>query len=129
MKRWRATNNQSVAASISTPTTVQNQLHGKIRDELLDAEVFDTLAEAKVLIEGWRQHHDTARPHSSLRYRLPAPDVLLSPLPPPAAGPEPSGSSSVPVMVHRDLARTSSWGLINNRAGVPRWRIVNPPPS
>jgi len=43
--------------------------NGKLRDELLDAEVFNTLAEAKVLIEGWRKPYNTVRPHSSLRPR------------------------------------------------------------
>ena len=56
--------------------------NGKLRDELLNAEVFNTLAEAKVLIEQWRRHYNTVRPHSSLHYRPPAPEVLLtSPLP------------------------------------------------
>jgi putative transposase len=38
--------------------------NGKLRDELLNAEVFNTLAEAKVLIEPWRVHDNTVRPHS-----------------------------------------------------------------
>jgi hypothetical protein len=40
--------------------------NGKLRDELLDREVFETLLEAKVLIEGWRVEYNTIRPHSSL---------------------------------------------------------------
>ena len=52
--------------------------NGKLRDELLNMEVFNTLAEAEVLIEGWRRHYNTVRPHSSLRYRPPAPEVLLT---------------------------------------------------
>jgi putative transposase len=51
---------------------------GKLRDELLNTEVFNTLAEAKVLIEGWRRHYNTVRPHSSLNYRPPAPEVVLT---------------------------------------------------
>ena len=50
--------------------------NGKLRDELLNAEVFNTLAEAEVLIEQWRVHYNTVRPHSSLGYRPPAPDVI-----------------------------------------------------
>jgi putative transposase len=46
--------------------------HGKLRDELLDREVFDTLLEAQVLIEGWRKEYNHKRPHSSLHYRAPA---------------------------------------------------------
>jgi transposase InsO family protein len=45
--------------------------NGKLRDELLAREVFNTLLEAKVLIERWRQTYNTIRPHSSLGYRAP----------------------------------------------------------
>ena len=51
--------------------------NGKLRDELLNREVFTTLMEAKVLIEKWRQDYNTVRPHSALRYRPPAPEVVL----------------------------------------------------
>ena len=50
--------------------------NGKLRDELLDRELFDTLLEAKVLIEGWREHYNTVRPHSRLGYRPPAPEAI-----------------------------------------------------
>ena len=43
--------------------------NGKLRDELLNVEIFDTLLEPKVLIERWRQEYNTVRPHSSLGYR------------------------------------------------------------
>ncbi len=55
--------------------------NGKFRDELLACEVFNTLAEAKVLIEQWRVHYNTARPHSSLGYRPPAPETISPALP------------------------------------------------
>ncbi len=51
--------------------------NGKLRDELLNTEIFYTLKEAKVLIERWRQHYNTVRPHSSLGYRPPAPEAIL----------------------------------------------------
>ena len=51
--------------------------NGKLGDELLEREVFDTLFEAKVLIERWRVHYNTVRPHSSLGYRPPAPEAWL----------------------------------------------------
>jgi transposase InsO family protein len=51
--------------------------NGRLRDELLDREVFDTLLEAKVLVARWRRHYNTVRPHSSLGYRPPAPEVIL----------------------------------------------------
>jgi transposase InsO family protein len=50
--------------------------NGKLRDELLNGEVFDTLLEAKVLVERWRRHYNTHRPHSSLGYRPPAPETI-----------------------------------------------------
>jgi putative transposase len=49
--------------------------NGKLRDELLDGEIFYTLTEAKVLIERWRQEYNTFRPHSSLGYQPPAPEA------------------------------------------------------
>ena len=51
--------------------------NGKLANELLEREVFDTLQEAKVLIERWRVHYNTVRPHSSLGYRPPAPESCL----------------------------------------------------
>jgi putative transposase len=74
--------------------------NGKLRDELLHAEVFNTLAEAQVLIEGWRRHYNTVRPHSSLHYQPPAPEVLLPPPPPHPPGPEPSGSAPAHARIH-----------------------------
>lgn len=50
--------------------------NGKLRDELLAREQFDTLLEAKILIERWRKHYNTVRPHSSLGYRAPAPEAI-----------------------------------------------------
>lgn len=47
--------------------------NGKFRDELLNGEIFDTLLEAKILIEKWRREYNEIRPHSSLDYRPPAP--------------------------------------------------------
>jgi putative transposase len=60
--------------------------NGKLRDELLDRELFDTLLEAKVLIERWRREYNGIRPHSSLGYRPPAPE---------AYAPTPSGCGLV----------------------------------
>jgi putative transposase len=49
--------------------------NGKLRDELLNREIFETLLEAKVLIERWRREYNTIRPHSALGYRPPAPEA------------------------------------------------------
>jgi len=52
--------------------------NGKLRDELLNGEIFTTLTEAKVLIERWRKEYNQVRPHSSLGYRPPAPEAIMS---------------------------------------------------
>ena len=51
--------------------------NGKLRDELLDGEIFYSLKEAQILIERWRQHYNTVRPHSALGYRPPAPQAIV----------------------------------------------------
>jgi transposase InsO family protein len=53
--------------------------NGKLRYELLDGEIFDTVIEARVITERWRQHYNKIRPHSSLGYRPPAPETFFSP--------------------------------------------------
>ena len=50
--------------------------NGKFRDELLNCEIFETLFEAKVLIERWRKEYNTFRPHSALGYLPPAPETV-----------------------------------------------------
>lgn len=52
--------------------------NGKMRDELLNGEIFYSLKEAQVLIEMWRRHYNTVRPHSSLGYRAPVPATILA---------------------------------------------------
>ena len=51
--------------------------NGKLRDELLDREVFYTLLEVQVLTAQYRQTYNRIRPHSSLGYRPPAPETIL----------------------------------------------------
>jgi putative transposase len=51
--------------------------NGKLRDELLNGEIFDTLLEAQIVIERWRKEYNTERPHSSLGYRVPVPEAIL----------------------------------------------------
>jgi len=52
--------------------------NGKLRDELLNREIFTTLIEAKVLIADWRKEYNQVRPHSALGYRPPAPEAILT---------------------------------------------------
>ena len=52
--------------------------NGKLRDELLNREVFYTLTEAKISIEQWRKEYNQVCPHSTLGYKPPAPEAILS---------------------------------------------------
>ena len=52
--------------------------NGKVRYELLNGENFYTLREAQVLMERWRVHYNTIRPHSALGYRPPAPEIIVA---------------------------------------------------
>lgn len=49
--------------------------NGKLRDELLNGGIFHTMTEARIIIEEWRRHYNTVRPHSALRWRPPAPET------------------------------------------------------
>ncbi|QND52680.1 IS3 family transposase (plasmid) [Phyllobacterium sp. 628] len=67
--------------------------NSKLRDELLNGEIFYTLKEAQIVIENWRRHYNTIRPHSSLGYRSPAPVAIV--------WPSQNGPASTPVMAIR----------------------------
>ena len=64
--------------------------NARFRDELLDREIFTSLREAQILIEAWRRHYNTARPHSALptagagNHRGAKPGIRLRYAPPPA---------------------------------------------
>ena len=49
----------------------------RMRDELLNGEIFYSLREAQIIIERWRNHCNTKRPHSALGYRPPAPEATV----------------------------------------------------
>jgi putative transposase len=51
--------------------------NARMRDELLNGEIFYSLKEAQIIIEGWRRHYNAVRPHASLGYRPPAPEVFV----------------------------------------------------
>lgn len=61
--------------------------NSKLRDELLNGEIFYSLAEAKVIIEAWRRYYNTERPHSSLGYKPPAPQAIVMPATPRGSAP------------------------------------------
>ena len=78
--------------------------NARLRDELLDGEIFYSLKEAQIVIESWWHHYNTVRPHASLGYRPPAPEVYV---PAPAAWP-PARLGSAPTAT---LPPTSRAGL------------------
>ena len=51
--------------------------NARFRDELLNGEIFYSLKEAQIIIEEWRRHYNTVRPHSALGYRPPAPESVV----------------------------------------------------
>lgn len=51
--------------------------NGRMRDELLNGEIFCSLREAQIIIGRWRKHYNTKRPHSALGYRPPAPEAIV----------------------------------------------------
>ena len=69
--------------------------NGKFWDECLNREIFDTVLEAKVLIERWRREYNQVRPHSALGYRAPAPEAIL-PLTPGSAPLHPGSTAYGP---------------------------------
>ena len=72
--------------------------NARLRDELLDGEIFYSLREAQILIESWRRHYNTVRPHGALGYRPPAPEVFLPAFTAwPAARAQPAPPAKLPV--------------------------------
>ena len=51
--------------------------NARLRDELLNGEIFYSLKEAQIIIEEWRRHYNTKRPHSALGYKPPAPESII----------------------------------------------------
>jgi len=74
----------SMAQGKSAPVACRDAgISQQLRDELLNGEIFYSLKEAQIVVEQWRKHYNTVRPHSSLGYRPPAPQMtnpFLSPL-------------------------------------------------
>ena len=77
--------------------------NARLRDELLDGAIFYSLREAEVVIEGWRRHYNQVRPHASLGYRAPAPEVVVPALAARITGPARSTSPTTPVIAPRPV--------------------------
>jgi putative transposase len=97
--------------------------NARLRDELLDGEIFHSLREAQVVIESWRRHYNQVRPHASLGYRAPAPEVIVPAF---AASPRPASPATPAVaarpVTHQHPTRTTRWGPASSvpRPGHPR---------
>jgi hypothetical protein len=93
--------------------------NARLRDELLNGEIFYTLKEARIVIEGWRRHYNPVRPHSSLGSRAPAPETTTRPWPP-------SGSATLRLRVSVEFASVDA-----SHAGLRRSlsRITPRPPG
>jgi transposase InsO family protein len=77
--------------------------NARLRDELLDGEIFYSLREAQVVIENWRRHYNQLRPHASLGYRAPAPEVLVPVLATRIPAPPRPASPTTPVMAPKPV--------------------------
>ena len=86
--------------------------NSKLRDELLNGEVFYSLAEARIVIESWRQHYNTRRPHSSLGYKPPAPPAVLWP-----GAPRPSTMAAKPAFLTGTFVKIARCLIVLPRAG------------
>jgi transposase InsO family protein len=72
--------------------------NARLRDELLNGEIFYTLREAQIVIESWRRHFNAIRPHTSIGYRAPAPEVFVPAMAAwPAAQPRPASPATPPL--------------------------------
>ena len=77
--------------------------NARLRDELLDGEVFYSLQEARVVIESWRRHCNAVRPHASLGYRAPAPEVVVPAFAIGTPAPSRPASPAIPAVAPRPV--------------------------
>ena len=68
------------------------RFNSKLRDELLNGEIFYSLKKARIMFEKWRRHYNEVRPHSALGYRPPSPSALLAERPAALSRPAPPGA-------------------------------------
>jgi putative transposase len=74
-------------------------INARLRDELLNGEIFYTVREAQIVIESWRCHYNRVRPHASIGYRPPAPEVFVPALAAwPATPPRPAPPAMLPLV-------------------------------
>ena len=76
---WHGVNTAFIEPGSPWENGYVESFNSKLRDELLDGEIFYSLKEAQILIEAWRRHYNAVRPHSALGWRPPAPQASLMP--------------------------------------------------
>ena len=74
---WAETVKQSIRGIDFRSKGYCESFNGRMRDELLNGEIFYSLQEARIIIESWRKHYNQKRPHSALGYRPPTPEVIV----------------------------------------------------
>ena len=76
---WKNLKSRICSSNPAVPgrTGYNESFNGKLRDELLNVEIFTSLKGAQILTEKWRREYNESRPHSALNYQLPAPLALL----------------------------------------------------
>jgi putative transposase len=78
--------------------------NARLRDELLNGEIFYTLREAQIVIGSWRRHYNAVRPHGSLGYRPPAPEVFVPAITAwPSTPPRPAPTATLPLALSQRL--------------------------
>src|SRR5271166_2745428 len=96
--------------------------NARLRDELLDGEIFYTLREAQIVIESWRRHYNTIRPHESLGYKPPAPEVFVPAFAAwPAAPRQPASPATLEHLTKRSNRRLWISHDGANRIQRPNW--------
>ena len=108
----------------SNPAAWENgyieSFNARLRDELLNGEIFYTLREAQIVIESWRRHYNALRPHASLGYKPPAPEVFVPAF---AAGP---ASLNVAARSDEDGRPTRLSETVGFLRGTRSVEVVNP---
>jgi putative transposase len=97
VKRWIGAVGASTAYIERGSPWENGYVESRLRDELLNGEIFTTLREAQIIIESWRQHYNRVRPHSSLGYKPPAPEIVAWPASPAVESAQPAIASRSPL--------------------------------
>ena len=96
--------------------------NGKLRDECLNGEIFYSLKEAKVVIQQWRKHYNTIRPHSSLNYRPPAPQTC-----PRSASGSDHSNAIVSIPLVQNIRQVTAMVILSRGPGTKVLVHPNPP--